>query len=67
MRTVLFVTPDLDYGGVSRQVCLLARGLSDWRGRFAARVCALGGPAPWAEALRRDGVPVEELGWSRRR
>jgi glycosyltransferase involved in cell wall biosynthesis len=63
MTNVLFVTPDLDYGGAARQLTLLAEGLP--RERFHARVCVLGGPAPWVETLRQAGVGVDVLGWKR--
>jgi glycosyltransferase involved in cell wall biosynthesis len=63
VRTVLHVTPGLDYSGPARQLTLLARHLP--RDRFAVRVCVLGRSSPWAEALRAAGVPVDVLGWTR--
>jgi glycosyltransferase involved in cell wall biosynthesis len=63
VRRVLLLLPSLDYGGAARQATLLAAALP--RGRFEARVCVLGGEAPWADELRRAGVAVETLGWRR--
>lgn len=63
MTNVLFVVPSLDYGGAARQLTLLAAGLP--RERFRVRVGVLGGPAPWVETLRRQGVETDVLGWER--
>jgi glycosyltransferase involved in cell wall biosynthesis len=60
---VLFLIPSLDYGGAAKQLSLLAGGLP--RERFTPRVCALGRPAPWGEALRQIGIDVEMLAWKR--
>jgi glycosyltransferase involved in cell wall biosynthesis len=60
---VLLVLPSLDFGGSARQVCLLAAGLP--REGLDVRVCALGGPAPWADGLVAAGVAVDVLGWRR--
>jgi glycosyltransferase involved in cell wall biosynthesis len=54
---VLFLANDLVYGGPARQVVLLAAGLP--RDRFAARAFTLRADAPWSQALREAGVPVE--------
>ena len=61
---VLFVIPDLGYHGDARQLALLARHLP--RSRFEPRVCALNAAGPFAEPISAAGVPVENLGWSRR-
>ena len=63
MPKALLVLPSLDYGGAARQVCLLAAGLP--REGIDVRVCALGGPAPWADELAAAGVVVAVLGWTR--
>jgi glycosyltransferase involved in cell wall biosynthesis len=63
MTKVLFVIPSLDYGGAARQPTLLAAALP--RERFHVRVGVLGGSAPWAETLRREGVETDVLGWKR--
>jgi glycosyltransferase involved in cell wall biosynthesis len=63
VRTLLLLTSSLDYGGPARRLCLLARGLP--RDAFAVRVGVLGADAPWAEELRRAGVEVRALGWTR--
>jgi glycosyltransferase involved in cell wall biosynthesis len=62
-RTVLFVSRSLEYGGAARQLMLLAGGLA--RQSWRVRVAVLGLESPWVEALRRDGVEVEVLGWRR--
>jgi glycosyltransferase involved in cell wall biosynthesis len=59
----LLVIPRLTYNGLARQLSLLAAHLP--RDRFAVRVCALGTPAPWDDAVRSAGVPVDVLGWRR--
>lgn len=63
MLKALLVLPSLDYGGAARQAVLLAAGLP--REGVEVRVCALGGPAPWADALAAAGVAVDVLGWRR--
>jgi glycosyltransferase involved in cell wall biosynthesis len=63
MQTILFVIPNLDYGGTARQLTLIAEGLP--RDRFRTRVCVLGRTAPWVEELRAAGVEVDILGWKR--
>jgi glycosyltransferase involved in cell wall biosynthesis len=60
---VLLLLPSLDYGGAARQTALLARGLAGEG--VGVRVCALGGPAPWADGLAAAGVSVDVLGWRR--
>jgi glycosyltransferase involved in cell wall biosynthesis len=60
MRTVLFVTPGLEYGGAARQLTLLAAGLP--RESFRARIVVLGAESPWSAWLRGEGVEVEVLG-----
>jgi glycosyltransferase involved in cell wall biosynthesis len=61
---VLILVPDLHCNGTARQSALLAAGLA--RRGATVRVCALGGPAPWADELRQAGVAVDLLGWTRR-
>jgi glycosyltransferase involved in cell wall biosynthesis len=63
VRTLLLLTSSLDYAGPARRLCLLARGLP--RGAFAVRVGVLGAKEPWADELRRAGVEVRSLGWTR--
>jgi glycosyltransferase involved in cell wall biosynthesis len=60
---ILFVIPDLHYGGVAKQLMLVAAGLA--RDGFQLRVCVLGGDSPWAQQLRAAGVAVDNLGWKR--
>src|SRR5579859_6536015 len=62
-RTVLFVSRSLEYSGAARQLMLLAGGLA--RQAWRVHVVVLGLESPWVEALRRDGVEVEVLGWRR--
>jgi glycosyltransferase involved in cell wall biosynthesis len=62
-RSVLFVIASLEYSGAARQLSLLAAGLP--RDSFRVRVAVLGTEAPWAAALRGEGVEVEVLGWRR--
>jgi glycosyltransferase involved in cell wall biosynthesis len=61
VRKLLFVIPDLRYGGTARQLTLLAANLPP--GRFEARVVSLGPEATWAQGLRAAGVAVESLDW----
>jgi glycosyltransferase involved in cell wall biosynthesis len=63
VRTLLLLTSSLDYSGLARRLCLLARGLP--REAFRVRVGVLGAEAPWVEELRRAGVEVRVLGWTR--
>jgi glycosyltransferase involved in cell wall biosynthesis len=64
VQRILFIIPDLEYGGAASQLRLLATGLP--RSRFEPRVVVLGRPGPVAVALRAGGVEVEALGWGRR-
>jgi glycosyltransferase involved in cell wall biosynthesis len=61
MHKILFVIPDLKYGGAARQLVLLVSGLP--ADRFQRRVCVLGCAGPWANTLRAAGVDVDVLGW----
>lgn len=63
MRSVLFVTANLEYGGDARQLCLLASGLS--RDSFRTRVVVLCRETPWTKALLDAGIEVEILDWRR--
>ncbi len=58
---VLLITGSLGPGGTELAVMTLARELAA-RGRVAPRVVTLGHGGEYAERLRADGVPVEELG-----
>jgi glycosyltransferase involved in cell wall biosynthesis len=62
-HTLLFVTRSLEYGGAARQLTLLAAELA--RQSSPVRVAVLGTDSPWVDALRREGVDVEVLGWRR--
>ena len=61
---ILFITSDLTYHGIAKQLTLLAAGLP--RERFERRVCVLGDAGPWAERLRNADVVVDVLGWRRK-
>ncbi len=63
MTRLLYLIPDLDHGGLARQLCLLASHLP--ADRFETHVVVLGGPSPWVDELRRAGLDVSLLGWSR--
>jgi hypothetical protein len=63
VQKILFLIPSLAYGGAARRLTLLAPQLP--RDHFEVRVAALGPDAPWADALRRQGVAVDALGWRR--
>jgi hypothetical protein len=54
---VLFIGPNLGAGGAERQLSILAPRLRALG--FDARVIALDAGGPFAEPLRRRGVPVE--------
>jgi glycosyltransferase involved in cell wall biosynthesis len=59
---ILFITPNLAFGGAVKQATLLASGLP--QPRFESHVATLqGGPA--AEGLLAAGVNVHILGWRR--
>jgi glycosyltransferase involved in cell wall biosynthesis len=58
---VLFIIPDLLYGGAAKQLTLLAAALS--ADGFQRRVCVLGQAEPWVEKIRATGVIVDVLGW----
>lgn len=60
---VLLITGSLGPGGTELAVITLARELAA-RGRVAPRIVTLGHGGEYAERLRADGVPVEELGMS---
>lgn len=61
VRRRLIVTWSLEPSGAARQLTLLAAALP----RPAVRVVVLGTETPWAEALRRQGVTIDVLGWRR--
>jgi glycosyltransferase involved in cell wall biosynthesis len=63
VRKVLFLIPHLEHSGAAKQLFLLAAGLP--RAEFDVRVASLWNGGAVAKLLRRAGVPVEELGWSR--
>jgi glycosyltransferase involved in cell wall biosynthesis len=63
VRNLLLLISSLDYSGPARRLCSLARGLS--REGFRVRVGVLETTAPWAEALRQDGVDLDIYGWKR--
>ncbi len=58
---VLMVTGSLGPGGTELAVMTLARELAQ-RGRVAPRLAVLGAGGQYAERLRAEGIPVEELG-----
>lgn len=58
---VLMVTGSLGPGGTELAVMTLARELAQ-RGRVAPRLAVLGEGGRYAERLRAEGIPVEELG-----
>jgi glycosyltransferase involved in cell wall biosynthesis len=60
---ILHVIPSLDYNAAARQLTLLAPRLP--RDRFDVRVAVLQTAGPWADQLRKDGVRVDILGWTR--
>jgi glycosyltransferase involved in cell wall biosynthesis len=60
---ILFIINDLHYGGLSRQLTLLAGALP--RDRYAVRIFTLGPDAPWSHALREAGIAVESGNWIR--
>jgi glycosyltransferase involved in cell wall biosynthesis len=60
---ILFVINDLDYGGLARQLALLADALP--RDRYAVRIFTLRPDAAWSHALREAGIPVESGNWVR--
>jgi glycosyltransferase involved in cell wall biosynthesis len=64
VKKVLFLIRSLAYSGPARRLTLLAPRLP--RAGFEVRVAALGPPAPWIQALRQQGIPVEALGLRRR-
>ena len=60
---ILFLIDSLEYGGQARQLGLLARYLP--RDCFTLGVCTLRTGGSWGGALRREGIEVECLNWSR--
>jgi glycosyltransferase involved in cell wall biosynthesis len=60
---LLYLVTTLDYNGAARMVTTLASELP--RDKFEVRVTVLGAEAPWFETLRRAGVAVDVLGWTR--
>jgi glycosyltransferase involved in cell wall biosynthesis len=60
---ILFIIPDLGYGGAAKQLSLLASELP--RNQFQTRVCVLGMSGYWSAFLASNGVPVEALRWTR--
>jgi glycosyltransferase involved in cell wall biosynthesis len=60
---ILFLIADLDYGGLARQLTLLASHLP--RERFQTRLAVLAGSSPWVEELRQGGQSIDLLGWRR--
>jgi glycosyltransferase involved in cell wall biosynthesis len=63
VKRILVLVPNLEYGGGTKQLELLATGLL--RDRFALQVAVLGAAGPVADVLLAAGVPVEVLGWGR--
>lgn len=63
MTRILFLIPDLDYGGLARQLSLLVSHLP--AERFESRLAVLAGVSPWVEELRQAGKVVDVLGWRR--
>ncbi len=63
MHKILFLVPDLEYRGLTKQLFLLAQGLS--RERFDVRVAGLGPDGPMGKRLRAEGIRVDVLGWTR--
>ena len=59
-RRICLVVGQLDVGGLERQVYLLATGLD--RKRYDVSVVSLARGGRWAEALRKAGVGVVEIG-----
>ncbi len=60
---ILFLIPEGDHGGHSRQLALIAAGLP--RDQFDARVVVVGRDGPLVAKLEAAGLPVEVLGWTR--
>jgi glycosyltransferase involved in cell wall biosynthesis len=63
MGKVLFLIESFEYSGLARQMTVLAGGLV--RARHEVHACVLGREGPLVSELRRVGVPVEALGWTR--
>ncbi len=63
MTRILFLIPDLGYGGLARQLSLLAAHLP--AEQFQKRLAVLGGMTPWVEELSRGGQVTDLLGWQR--
>lgn len=63
MQRILYLLPDLEYGGANSQLSLLAAGLP--RDRFLFRVGVLGRTGPARFKLKRAGVEPEVLDWHR--
>jgi glycosyltransferase involved in cell wall biosynthesis len=60
---LLYLVSSLNYSGAARKVLTLATGLP--RDRYEVRVAVFGATAPWADTLRRAGIAVEFLDWTR--
>lgn len=60
---ILHVVPSLAPGGSARQVRLLGPQLA--RAGCRVEVCCLGADSPWAHDLRRAGIAVHVLNWTR--
>jgi glycosyltransferase involved in cell wall biosynthesis len=63
VQRILFLIPELNYAGPSRQLALLASGLRDMS--FEPHVCVLGTGGPLVAPLRATGVSVTVLGHKR--
>lgn len=60
---ILFVIPSLGHTGSAKQLRLLAGNLP--RDQFERCICVLGREGNQEEALRKAGIRVQALGWSR--
>jgi glycosyltransferase involved in cell wall biosynthesis len=61
VRKILFIIPDLEYGGDAKQLLLLATHLP--RALLTTRLVALGKPGPLVRSLQNAGLEIEALGW----
>src|SRR5437762_3430590 len=60
---ILLLIDALDYSGSARQIHLLGPIFA--KEHVAVEVCCLGRAGPWVESLRRLGVTVHTLDWTR--
>jgi glycosyltransferase involved in cell wall biosynthesis len=60
---ILHLIDSLDYSGSARQLHVLGPALANTT--TAVEICCLGSESPWSASLRRAGVIVHALGWTR--